>query len=266
MPASYDQFDHFATNSKLAFRLAKQGRVVYGVDLKIVDDAGTELPWDGVAFGDMKDAGTCVRAVMASDLIPITIDLLERSSRPPNFSGSPVSISEWLDDGQHFLQVKGGHLRKVDALTGRSEPFLDPEKMEKALAALPTIGEATAKTLAHLTSFEMNPQRTAALFTHDSDLYYATFDGTQARRLTSSPGDKEGPAFSPDGRFVAFTRDHNLYVVDVATGTERALTSDGSATLSNGRPDWVYEEEIYGRGNPRCFWWSPDSSSLAFLQ
>src|SRR5439155_17181020 len=102
---------------------------------------------------------------------PITIDLMERGDRPPDFSGSPVSVSAWLDDGQRFLQVKGGQLRKVDALTGRSEPFLDPEKMEKALAALPTIGEATAKTLAHLTSFEMNPQRTAALFTHDSDLY-----------------------------------------------------------------------------------------------
>lgn len=30
---------------------AKQGRPVYGVELKIVDDAGVELPHDGVAFG-----------------------------------------------------------------------------------------------------------------------------------------------------------------------------------------------------------------------
>jgi fatty-acyl-CoA synthase len=32
---------------------AKQGRVVYGVDMKIVDAGGNELPWDGVAFGDL---------------------------------------------------------------------------------------------------------------------------------------------------------------------------------------------------------------------
>jgi len=30
--------------------------------------------------------------------------------------------------------------------------------------------------------------------------------------------------------------------------------------------DWVYEEEIYGRGTTRAYWWSPDSSRLAFLK
>ena len=36
---------------------AKQGRAIYGVDLKIVDDAGNELPRDGVAFGNLKVRG-----------------------------------------------------------------------------------------------------------------------------------------------------------------------------------------------------------------
>ncbi|MGY8903911.1 MAG: 3-(methylthio)propionyl-CoA ligase [Burkholderiales bacterium] len=31
----------------------KQGRAIYGVDMKIVDDAGRELPWDGKAYGDL---------------------------------------------------------------------------------------------------------------------------------------------------------------------------------------------------------------------
>ncbi|MGZ5180478.1 MAG: 3-(methylthio)propionyl-CoA ligase [Ramlibacter sp.] len=31
----------------------KQGRAIFGVDMKIVDDAGKELPWDGKAFGDL---------------------------------------------------------------------------------------------------------------------------------------------------------------------------------------------------------------------
>jgi 3-(methylthio)propionyl---CoA ligase len=31
----------------------KQGRAIYGVDLKIVDGAGKDLPWDGKAFGDL---------------------------------------------------------------------------------------------------------------------------------------------------------------------------------------------------------------------
>ncbi len=35
----------------------KQGRALFGVDIKIVDDAGDELPWDGEAFGDLKIKG-----------------------------------------------------------------------------------------------------------------------------------------------------------------------------------------------------------------
>ena len=38
----------------------KQGRVLPGIDMKIVNDAGEELPWDGVAFGDLKVRGPWV--------------------------------------------------------------------------------------------------------------------------------------------------------------------------------------------------------------
>ena len=37
---------------KMKVRL-KQGRGIYGVDMKIVDEAGAELPWDGKAYGDL---------------------------------------------------------------------------------------------------------------------------------------------------------------------------------------------------------------------
>ena len=38
------------------------------------------------------------------------------------------------------------------------------------------------------------------------------------------------------------------------------------SVVMNGKFDWVYQEEIYGRGTFRAFWWSPDSSRLAFIQ
>jgi fatty-acyl-CoA synthase len=38
----------------------KQGRGIYGVDMKIVDDAGKELPWDGKAYGDLLVKGPWV--------------------------------------------------------------------------------------------------------------------------------------------------------------------------------------------------------------
>jgi dipeptidyl-peptidase-4 len=33
-----------------------------------------------------------------------------------------------------------------------------------------------------------------------------------------------------------------------------------------GETDWVYMEEVYGRGRTRAFWWSPDSTRIAFLR
>ncbi len=46
-------------SQKMAVRI-KQGRGIYGVDMKIVDDLGAELPWDGKAFGDLLVKGPWV--------------------------------------------------------------------------------------------------------------------------------------------------------------------------------------------------------------
>jgi 3-(methylthio)propionyl---CoA ligase len=45
--------------ARLALK-SKQGRALYGVDMKIVDAAGQELPWDGKAFGDLLVRGPWV--------------------------------------------------------------------------------------------------------------------------------------------------------------------------------------------------------------
>jgi dipeptidyl aminopeptidase/acylaminoacyl peptidase len=196
---------------------------------------------------------------------PIIFEAVYGSVPALNFTGNPVSRLTWLGDGEHFLQVKEGRLRKVHAPTGRSEPFHDPARLARGLAALSTIGSHTASTMAEGIGFTMNPQRTGSLFDHDNDLYFCKFDGSGGVRLTHTPGREELTSFSPDGKFVAFVRDHNLYVVDLATQTERALTTDGKGVISNGKADWVYFEEIFNR-SWKAYWWAPDSKGLVFLR
>ena len=73
--------------------------------------------------------------------------------------------------------------------------------------------------------------------------------------------------FSPDSTRLAFTRNNDLWVVDIATGKETRLTQDGTETIMNGYASWVYYEEIFGRPSRyRAFWWSPDSQTLAFYR
>lgn len=47
--------------------MLKQGRVLPGVDMKIVDASDNELPWDGVAFGDLKVRGPWVASAYYGD-------------------------------------------------------------------------------------------------------------------------------------------------------------------------------------------------------
>ena len=73
--------------------------------------------------------------------------------------------------------------------------------------------------------------------------------------------------YSPDLTKIAFTRDNDLYVVDIATGAETRLTFDGSDVILNGYASWVYYEEILGRSSMyKAFWWSPDSKKIGFYR
>ena len=68
---------------------------------------------------------------------------------------------------------------------------------------------------------------------------------------------------SPNGRYVAFAKDNNLYIHKLDFGTEIAVTKDANADIINGIADWLYEEEF---GTTALFAWSPDSKQLAFVR
>ncbi|MDF1661942.1 MAG: DPP IV N-terminal domain-containing protein, partial [Planctomycetota bacterium] len=89
---------------------------------------------------------------------------------------------------------------------------------------------------------------------------------TKARRLTHSAAKEQYSSFSPDGRLIAFIRNFNLYVLSVENGKEWALTTKGHGKLLHGQLDWVYQEELYGRGRFKAYWWSPKSTHIAFLR
>ncbi len=200
----------------------------------------------------------------------LTIDDIFDPARKIDFNGVTPQFS-WLPDGRGYLSVndpRRGNLaayRKVDVKTGRDEPFVDAARLERAFAGIAGVSPARAKEIAASTDVTFNAGYTAAVVSTDDDLYYVDLGATRATRLTSSPSPETDVSFSPDGRLVSFVRDNDLYVADVATATERRLTTGGGPNQLNGRLDWVYEEEIYGRGQTGAYWWSPDSTMLAYL-
>ncbi len=200
----------------------------------------------------------------------LTIDDIFDPVKRVNFSGTVPTV-RWLKDGKHYLltdpsKKDAAKIQKVDATTGESVPFFDTAKMQAALTALGGVTEQDAKQLANRGSYQMSNDETAVLINWNNDLFYYQLGSDKAFRVTNNPEEEVGETFSPDDRMLGFVRNNNMYVYDLAAQRERRLTTDGGPKILNGRLDWVYQEELYGRGNFEAYWWSPDSTKLAYLR
>ncbi|MEM7199189.1 MAG: S9 family peptidase [Planctomycetota bacterium] len=156
----------------------------------------------------------------------------------------------WAPDGVHYVRRADGKTEWIDPATGAATaPARDAEPRE---AAAP-------------------PRRRGArspLRLIEDDLYFGKprAKKDEMRRLTSDGAAKRVPTLSADQRRAAFVREGNLAVIDVASGEEWAVSSDGSEDLLYGVLDWVYQEEVYGRGDFQGHWWRDDGAALAFLR
>jgi dipeptidyl-peptidase-4 len=82
----------------------------------------------------------------------------------------------------------------------------------------------------------------------------------QSRELSLGAGYPLDPRISPDGRFVAFVRDRDLWVLEIDAGTPRKLTAH-QGEIEYGAAEFVAQEELDRR---RGYVWSPDSRMIAF--
>ncbi len=91
---------------------------------------------------------------------------------------------------------------------------------------------------------------------------YDIMRGTIQR--VSSKGAQRGATMSHDGLRVAYVRDNNVFISNLDYKTDIAVTTDGAVNkITNGAPDWVYEEE-FGVQCSLC--WSGDDQILAFVK
>lgn len=193
-------------------------------------------------------------------------DIFDPQARVP-FSGRPLAVRGWTKDGKAYKVFQGGQLLRVDALSGQSAPVYDTKKYVSVLSQSQGFTVDEANRIGQSPFQQFNAAETAILINHNNDLWIYDLTAGAVRRLTNTMKDEELETdFSPDGRWVSFVRGMNLFVVEVATAKEKQLTRDGGEKILNGYLDWVYEEELYGRGNKRGYWWAPDSRYIAFLR
>jgi dipeptidyl-peptidase-4 len=180
----------------------------------------------------------------------------------------------WQQDGSGYLALEPSPTKKdavelvrYDINTGERSVKIAAEKLVPANSTQPLTIEDFTLTL---------DEQKVLIFTNSARVWRSNTRGdywvldltTSALRKLGGPEAKPSSLmfakFSPDNQRVAYVRDNNIYVENLA-GEQRIvqLTNDGSRTVVNGTFVWVYEEELFCRDG---FRWSPDGKQIAYWQ
>ena len=176
------------------------------------------------------------------------------------------AISGW-QDGQSYIESrkKEGEEKPtqvmVDAKSGKD---LGEKKPDVSWNEYRSLADSSIDISKPLQSTKDN---TRHIYVKDNDLYVLDVVKKEFKRLTNNPPEEKNPTFSPDGNMIAYTREGNLFAIDLATGREKQFTNDGGELVYNGWAAWVYYEEIFGRPSRyKAYWWSPNSKQIAFYR
>jgi dipeptidyl-peptidase-4 len=211
---------------------------------------------------------TALPAQQRSDPSLVTV---ERIYTTRDFIPESFGPTRWLDDSTYTAVEPaasggGSELVRIDAASGRKSVLVSAAMLTPPGAPAPL----------ELEDYDWSADRARLLvFTNTARVWRANTRGDYwvldlaGKRLTKLGGVDAKPStlqfakFSPDGKRVAYVREHNLYVESVDDGRITPLTTDGSTTTINGTFDWVYEEELFQRDG---FRWSPDGARIAYWQ
>ncbi len=206
----------------------------------------------------------CAPACLLAQKKAITLETLDEAARlTAEGPGNPVA---WAPDGKRFLYREGRRLIVYDPATRSSQDLIDTSEMDASAVRPASAGPQPfdwENRRVREIPVQWSSSGSEVLYSTGGDLFAITVDSGKWTQLTRTPAAERDPKLSPDGKAVAFRRNWDLYVLDIASKRETRLTTGGSDTLRNGGLDWVYPEEL---DLGTAYWWSPDSKSIAYLQ
>src|ERR1700722_4391410 len=214
-------------------------------------------------------------AASAPHAAELTIDRLFDA---PALAGPSIVGLRISPDGSRVTYLQGKaedkdrlDLWEYDIREGRARILVDSKAIATANETLSDEElnsrerQRTAALSAPL-AYSFAPSAPALLFPLGGNLYYrdlAKHAKEAVVEINHSDSAASDAAISPAGGYVAFVRDQNLQVYDIAKGQEKALTSDGGGPIKNGMAEFVAQEEM---DRTTGYWWSPDDRHIAFAR
>jgi len=197
---------------------------------------------------------------------------LERLFSGPYLGGQTTRGIEWAPDGKRFsyIEVKRNgndavlELWTMDAASGERKVLVSAATLKSVTQpekAKTTQGTGLARVEAD--NYQWSPDSGSLLFIGTNSMVLLDLKTMAVKPVVSSEHEIEDPKFSPNGQWVSFSRDANLFAVSLASGETKTLTTGGSEEVLKGKLDWVYPEELDLR---TAYWWSPDSSKIAYYE
>ncbi len=189
---------------------------------------------------------------------------LERLYDSKDFESKSYSAT-WLDGEEAYTRVEESAIVRVDARTGVAQTLVSAAELTPAGSSKPltvngySFSDDLALVLIYTNAKKVWRQKTRG------DYWILDRSARQLRQLGGDAAEATlmFAKLSPDSRHVAYVREGDLYMEDVAGEVLRRLTRKRTATEINGTFDWVYEEELRLRDGWR---WSPDGKSIAYWQ
>ncbi len=196
---------------------------------------------------------------------PLSLESLFHPQRKFDYDGQ-VPATHWLDDSPSRLLIKReSGWKQVNLASGKESAPDFIEQLAARLEMLDGVDKKRATSSASGVASSMKRSTDPVLVRLGKSLVVVS-TSTPAKRLTQDATKWGNATLDPTGRRLAYTQDGDLFLVDIATQRSMRMTQDNTETLLDGVLDWTYQEEIFGRGNFRGFWFSPNGESLAMLR
>jgi dipeptidyl-peptidase-4 len=159
-------------------------------------------------------------------------------------------------------------LFEFDVATGNTHELLKPEQVLKGAEDKLSPEEKAQRermrvSVGGFTSFQLSPDGKHILLALSGRLYLVERDKRTVHELPTGPGPLLDPHFSPDGARVAYVRDNDVHVLDLATQKATRVTTGGTDALQHGLAEFVAQEEMARFSG---YWWSPDGKQIAYQE